>query len=131
MLEIFGTLRVDDDEFRQTIREELRQAVNWDQRSSALKAKELQDELVAVRAQQDRLLNLRMLDEIDSDTYASKSRELRDQEAALKLEIDVTDRGRHKIIDIAVKAFELSQALGRNGLRLITLLNVVCSKSSV
>ena len=36
---------------------------------------------------------------------------LRDKEAALKLEIDVTDRGRHEIIDIAVKAFELSQSL--------------------
>jgi hypothetical protein len=29
----------------------------------------------------------------------------------LKLEIDVADRGRHEIIDIAVKAFELSQSL--------------------
>jgi hypothetical protein len=29
----------------------------------------------------------------------------------LKLEIDVADRGRHEIIDIAVKAFELSQTL--------------------
>jgi len=29
----------------------------------------------------------------------------------LKLEIDVADRGRHETIDIAVKAFELSQSL--------------------
>ncbi|MEZ6066031.1 MAG: hypothetical protein R3B90_10055 [Planctomycetaceae bacterium] len=51
-----------------------------------------------------------MLEEIDSDTFASKSREFRDREAELKLEIDVADRGRHEIIDIAVKAFELSQS---------------------
>ena len=29
----------------------------------------------------------------------------------MKLEIDVADRGRHETIDIAVKAFELSQSL--------------------
>jgi DNA invertase Pin-like site-specific DNA recombinase len=111
MLAIFDSLRVEDDEFRIRFREELRQATNWDQRSSAQKAKQLQDELIDVREQQDRLLNLRMLEEIDADTFASKSRDLRDREAELKLEIDVADRGRHEIIDIAVKAFELSQSL--------------------
>ena len=111
MLAIFDTLRVEDEEFRDTFREQLRQATNWDERSSANRAKQLQDELVAIRDQQSRLLNLRMLEEIDADTFASKSRELRDREAELKLEIDVADRGRHEIIDIAIKAFELSQTL--------------------
>ncbi|MEZ6134082.1 MAG: recombinase family protein [Pirellulaceae bacterium] len=111
MLSIFDSLRIEDDEFRDLFREQLRQATNWDERSSAEKAKQLQEELVQVRDQQSRLLNLRMLEEIDADTFASKSRELRDREAELKLEIDVADRGRHEIIDIAVKAFELSQSL--------------------
>jgi len=62
MLEVFDALRFDDDGFHMTLGEELRQAVNWDQRLSALKAKELQGELVTVRKQQDRLLNLRILD---------------------------------------------------------------------
>ena len=52
-----------------------------------------------------------MLEEINADTFASKSRELRDRESELKLKIDVADRGRHEMIDIAVKAFELSQSL--------------------
>ncbi len=111
MLSIFDSLRAEDDEFRILFREQLRQATNWDQRSSAQKAKQLQEELIAVRDQQDRLLNLRMLEEINADTFASKSRDLREREAELKLEIDVADRGRHEIIDIAVKAFELSQSL--------------------
>lgn len=64
-----------------------------------------------VRDQQNRLLNLRMLEEIDADTFASASGDLRDREAEFKLEIDVADRGRHEIIDIAVNAFELSQSL--------------------
>src|SRR5690606_12812945 len=37
MLAIFDTLRVEDDEFRIRFREELRQATNWDERSSASK----------------------------------------------------------------------------------------------
>ena len=52
-----------------------------------------------------------MLEGIDAGTFASKSRDLRDREAELKLEIDAADRSRHEIIDIAVKAFELSQSL--------------------
>ncbi|MEO2027223.1 MAG: recombinase family protein [Fuerstiella sp.] len=107
MLAMFETLRVEDAEFRDTFREELRKCTNWDQRSSASRAKELQDELIAVRDQQDRILNLRMLEEIEADTYAEKARDLRDREAELKLEIDVADRGRHETIDIAIKAFEL------------------------
>jgi hypothetical protein len=111
MLAIFDTLRIEDAEFRDIFREQLRKATNWDERSSATRAKQLQDELVQVRDQQNRLLNLRMLEEINADTFALKSRDLRDREAELKLEIDVADRGRHEIIDIAAKAFELSQSL--------------------
>ena len=111
MLEIFDSLRVQDDEFRNLFREQLREATNWDERCSAARAKELQEELVRVRDQQNRLLNLRMLEEIDAATFAFKSRELRDREAELKLEIDTADRGRHEIIDLAIKAFELSQSL--------------------
>jgi len=111
MFVLFDTLRVEDDDFRQTIREEIRKSANWDQRSSAKKAKELQDELSRSREQQDRLLNLRMLEEITSDTYATKAQELRDQEAELKLLIERADRGRHEIIDLAIRAFELSQNL--------------------
>jgi DNA invertase Pin-like site-specific DNA recombinase len=111
MLAIFDSLRVEDDEFRILFREQLRQATNWDQRYSAQKAKELQQELIAVRDQQDRLLNLRMLEEINADTFATKNRELRDRTADLQLEIETCDRGRNETIDIAVKAFELSQSL--------------------
>lgn len=111
MLALFDKLRVEDDEFRQLFREELRKVTNWDERSSAMTAKGLQDELVRVRDQQNRLLNLRLLEEIDADTFATKNTELRDRTAELQLEIERCDRGRHETIDIAVKAFELSQNL--------------------
>jgi site-specific DNA recombinase len=52
-----------------------------------------------------------MLEEINSDTFASKNRELRDRTAELQLEIEAYDRGRNEVIDTVVKAFELSQSL--------------------
>ncbi len=55
--------------------------------------------------------NLRLLEEINADTSAKKARELRDEEAELRLEIERCSRGRNETIDIAVKAFELSQTL--------------------
>ena len=111
MLAIFDSLRVEDDEFRDTFREQLRQATNWDQDSAISKVAQLQEELASVRHQQKRLINHLLLEEIDPTTYAQTARDLRDREAELKLEIDVADRGRHEIIDIAVKAFEISQTL--------------------
>ena len=111
MLAIFDSLRVEDAEFRDTFSEELRKCTNWDERSSATRAQQLQDELLQVRDQQNRLLNLRMLEEINADTFASKNRELRDRTSELQLEIEVCDRCRNETIDIAVKAFELSQSL--------------------
>jgi len=96
---------------RVKFREALRQTTNSDQRASAQRAKELQQELIEVREHQDRLLNLRIFEEISAETYASMNLRLRDREAELKLEIDVADSGRRETIDIAINAFELSQSL--------------------
>lgn len=68
-------------------------------------------ELTSLRQQQDRLLNLRLLDEIDADTFAAKSTELRDRIAALTLQMEAADRGRDELADLAQRAFELSQSL--------------------
>ncbi|PQO40657.1 hypothetical protein [Blastopirellula marina] len=57
------------------------------------------------------LPNLRLLEEIDSNTYAAKAQELRDEETGLRLQIERYIRERTEIIDVAVKAFELSQRL--------------------
>jgi len=111
MLALFDKLRVEDDEFRQTFREQLRKTTNWDLNGSTMNDVELQKRRNQVIHQQNQLLNLRLLEEIDADTYAAKAQELRDEAAGLRLEIDRCDRGRNEIIDIAIKAFELSQDL--------------------
>lgn len=108
---LFDSLRVEDDEFRHAIREELRKDSNGGQNATVARVKQSQQELAAVRDQQKRLLNLRLMEEIEADTFAAKSQELRDREAELKMLIDFADRDRHEIIDLAVKAFELSQSL--------------------
>ena len=56
-------------------------------------------------------MNLRLLEEIEAETYATKAQELRDREVGLKLQIAAADRNRHEVIDIAIKAIELSQNL--------------------
>lgn len=70
-----------------------------------------QRELTLLRQQQDRLLNLRLLDEIDADTFACKSTELRDRMAAAALQVEAANRDRGEQADLAVRVFELSQAL--------------------
>ena len=92
---------------------------------------QLQEELASVCQQQTQLLNLRMLKEIDADTFASKNRNLRDRTARFQLEIEAFERGRHEIIGTAVKAFEFSQSLREKWFDAGYAANVESSKSAV
>ncbi len=67
--------------------------------------------MTMLRQQQDQLLNLRLLNEIDADTFARKDTEFRDRMAKLTLELESADRSRDEQADLAMKVFELSQAL--------------------
>lgn len=111
MLSLFDKLRVEDEEFRNTFTEELRKATNWDLAGSSKDDGDLKKRHTEVVRLQGQLLNLRLLEEIDADTYACKAQELRDEETELRLKIERCSRGRNELIDIAVKAFELSQNL--------------------
>ena len=81
------------------------------QRAARSRADELQRELTNLRGQQDRLLNLRLLDEINADTFTAKHTDLRDRIAALTVQLEAADRGRDEQADLAEKVFELSQSL--------------------
>ena len=71
----------------------------------------LQREISQLRQQQEKLLNLRLGDEIDAATFAAKSTQLRDQIATAALQIEVVERDRGEQAELAIKVFELSQAL--------------------
>ena len=89
----------------------LRSKTRDDQDKSKADKQDLVRQSSLLREQQDRLLNLRLLNEIDATIFAKKQRELRDREADIKLRIDAADRSHHEMVDLAVKVFELSQTL--------------------
>ncbi len=72
---------------------------------------ELQRQASLLVAQQDRLLNLRLDDQIDEAMFVRKQTELRDRRASIKLQLDVVDRSHDETAELAVKVFELSQIL--------------------
>lgn len=111
MLALFDKLRVGDDEFRDTFREELRKATNWDPGRSSLEDGDLKTRHAEIIRQQGQLLNLRLLEEINADTYAAKAQELRDEEAELRLQIEGASHNRNERIDFVIEAFKLSQNL--------------------
>lgn len=67
--------------------------------------------MVSPSSDQNHGANLRLLEEIEADTYAEKARELRDEEAELQIKIEAASRSHHETIDLAIRAFELPQNL--------------------
>ena len=111
ILSLFASIRIDDPELREWFAMMLRSQTRDSQEQSKEQREDLQRQLTKVLEQQDRLLNLRILDEISADDYAKKKTELRDREADMKLSIEALDRSHHETADLATKVFELSQSL--------------------
>ncbi len=112
MLDLFQTMRIEDEGVRRWVVEVLRAKSTTAEQDATAERDELQRELDAVRKQKDRLLNLRLLDEIESETFAAKQSELRSKETKLQTRLEGTARQQSERGDWAVKVFELSQALG-------------------
>jgi len=89
----------------------LRARVRDDQDRNVEQVAELNRQLSFIRTQQDQLLNLRLLDEIETDTHQRKSAELREHADELKVKIEVADRSQAEKGEAAVKSSELSQTL--------------------
>ena len=111
VLALFDRMRIEDEKVRDWFLRVLRAKSRDNQRQAQQRTGQLQRQLTLARHQQDQLLNLRLMEEIEADTFAAKNTELRDRIARLTLEIESADRGRAERVDIAVKAFELSQSL--------------------
>ena len=54
---------------------------------------------------------MRLMDEVNQETFAAKSTELRERLARLSLEVEANDRNRAETAELAEKVFELSQTL--------------------
>jgi site-specific DNA recombinase len=111
VLALFDKLRVEDEEVRDWVLRVLRDRTREEQDHTRDQRAELQRQLTLMQRQRDQLLNLRLLEEIEADTFAAKDTELRDRVGQIKLQIEVLDRNHDEDADIAIKAFELSQRL--------------------
>jgi DNA invertase Pin-like site-specific DNA recombinase len=111
MLGLFDKLRIEDEKLRHWFARVLREKTKSNQEANHERIAELNRHLTMLRRQQDQLLNMRLLEEIDQDTFAAKGTELRDRIAHLTVEVEVCDRGRAENGEIALAAFELSQTL--------------------
>jgi site-specific DNA recombinase len=116
VLALFKRMRVEDERVRDWIIRVLQAKTRDNQQEAVAQQEETQRQLALLRNQQDRLLNLRLLEEIDAETFARKNTELRDRIATLALQAEACDRGRAEHSDIALKAFELSQSLAEKWL---------------
>jgi site-specific DNA recombinase len=111
VLAIFDRMRIEDEGVREWFRAVLASQTRDAQADSRAQRAELQRQETLIVNQQDKLLNLRIAEDIDQETFARKSTELRDRLAAIKLQLDVVDRSHDETADLAVKVFELSQTL--------------------
>ncbi len=131
VLALFDKIRIEDEKVRDWFLRVLRARTRDNQQASEQRVVDLQRQLGLLRRQQDRLLNLRLLEEIETDTFAAKNTEFRDRIARLTLEVESADRGRAERSDIALKAFELSQTLTEKWVRADTdakrhILEIIC-----
>ena len=131
VLELLAKIRIDNDDLREWFAMVLRSQTRDAQEQSKERRDDLQRQLSTLMEQQDRLLNMRLLDELDADAFTRKRREMRDRESELKLRIEAADRSHHETADLAMKAFELSQSLTEKWLTADyaekrTILEIVC-----
>jgi site-specific DNA recombinase len=111
MLALFDRMHVDDRGVRDWFRAVLRSQTRDCQAESLAQRSELQRQQTLLVEQQDRLLNMRLANDIDQETFARKSTELRDRVSAIKLQLDAVDRTHDETAELASKVFEPSQTL--------------------
>ena len=111
LMAIFDSIRLKDESVREWFRVVLASQTRDEQAEARAQRSELQRQSSLLVEQQDRLLNLRLAEEVDQDTFARKHTELRERLASIKLQLDVVDRSNDETADLASKAFELSQTL--------------------
>ncbi|MEO0529353.1 MAG: hypothetical protein AAF266_02120 [Planctomycetota bacterium] len=104
VLGLFDKLRIEDEKVRDWFARVLRERTLGEQQESRERVAELNRQLTLVRRQQDQLLNLRLLEEIEQDTFANKATELRDRVARINAQLESNDRCRAETGEIAINA---------------------------
>lgn len=111
VLAIFDKMRIEDESVREWFRAVLASQTKDEREESRAQRAELLRQESLLMQQQDRLLNLRLSESIDQDTFGRKGTEIRDRLASIRLQLDAVDRSRDENAELALKVFELSQVL--------------------
>ena len=111
VLAFFDKMKVENDSVRDWFRMVLASQTRDAQADSRAQRAELARQETLIIQQQDRLLNMRLAEDIDQELFAKKHTELRDRLASIKLQLDVLDRSHDETAELAAKVFELSQTL--------------------
>ena len=110
VMEMFRSLQFRD-ELKDWFYKLLREKNAANHKASQDQQADLQRQLTRLRNQQEQLLNLRLLEEIEADTFSAKGAELRERMDEIKLQMEIQDRNQAERIEIAERVFELSQTL--------------------
>lgn len=111
VLAIFRSLKIGDKQEREWWREAIKGFAGQSNADTAAQRAELVRLQTLYIKQKERLLALRLDDEIEPADYARKNTELRDRLEDVKLQMDALDRGQDANDELALKVFELSQSL--------------------
>ena len=111
VLAMFQRFRISDDETRTWVARVLRTRTIEDRDAARRRTAEFTRQLNLVDGQRERLLQMRLGDEIDADEYAEQAQRLRDEQARLRRQIEAANRDQEENADVAIKAFELAQHL--------------------
>jgi DNA invertase Pin-like site-specific DNA recombinase len=109
VLQLFDRITLDEDT-RQWFRKVLKARRQDNQQKSEQHTAELQRQLDSLRQQQDRLLNMRLTDQVDEQAFNTKQQELQQRINQARSQLD-SARGGGQPDQQAEKLFELSQTL--------------------
>ena len=107
VLAIFDKMKVEDESVRDWFRLVQASQTRDAQTKSLARRAELRRQETLLVHQQDRLLNMRLAEEIEETTFARKH--MRDRLASIKLQLVVLDRSHDETAELAAKVFDLSQ----------------------
>ena len=111
-------MRIEDAGMREWFRAVLASQTRDSQADSLAQRAELQRQETLIVNQQDRLLNMRLADDLDQQTFANKQTKLRDRLSQIKLQFDVLDRSRDESSELARRVLNFLKPLQTNGLLL-------------
>ncbi|MBX3439739.1 MAG: recombinase family protein, partial [Planctomycetaceae bacterium] len=100
VLALFDKMKVEDASVRDWFRLVLASQTRDAQADSRAQRQELTRQETLIIQQQDRLLNMRLSEDIDQELFAKKHTELRDRLASIKLQLDVLDRSHDETAEL-------------------------------